>query len=139
MQFLVFRHNEHQMEDAKRLAKELGVDKLVLKTAQILHFEDGSELLPTQEKYSRYKKQKGGNYIRKKKVRNHCWRAFSSVVIAANGDVLPCSYDKNGEFAFGNINEESFPDIWKNEKSKAFKKQILTNRGEFPMCCNCTE
>src|SRR3954463_4097371 len=37
-QFLVVRHNEHQIEDVKKLAAEVGVDDVWLKTAQVYDF-----------------------------------------------------------------------------------------------------
>ena len=53
-QFLVVGPNEHQIPEIKKMAKDMGVDKLVLKTAQIYDYENGNELIPRQEKYSRY-------------------------------------------------------------------------------------
>ncbi|PJC62411.1 MAG: radical SAM protein, partial [Flavobacteriales bacterium CG_4_9_14_0_2_um_filter_32_27] len=53
-QFLVVKPNEHQIEDAKVLADELGVDEIRFKTAQVYDYENGNPLLPTIEKYSRY-------------------------------------------------------------------------------------
>ena len=47
-QFLVVKPNEHQIEDIKRLAKEVGVDEVRFKTAQVYDFEnDPNNLIPT--------------------------------------------------------------------------------------------
>src|SRR5690606_6554576 len=55
-QFLVVKHNEHQIEDVKRLAKETGVDDVWFKTAQIYDYEnDPNNLIPSIDKYSRYR------------------------------------------------------------------------------------
>ena len=60
-QFLVVKPNEHQMEDVKKLAKEMGVDDVWFKTAQVYDYEnDPNHLIPTIDKYSRYKKTKNG-------------------------------------------------------------------------------
>ena len=59
-QFLVVRPNEHQVEEVKALATELGVDELRLKTAQVYEYEKGNELIPDNDNYSRYKKGPGG-------------------------------------------------------------------------------
>jgi MoaA/NifB/PqqE/SkfB family radical SAM enzyme len=45
-QFLVVKPNEHQIPEVYALAKELGVDQVVLKTAQIYDYEQGSDLIP---------------------------------------------------------------------------------------------
>ena len=56
-QFLVVKPNEHQIEDVKKLAKEMGVDDVWFKTAQVYDFEnDPNQLIPTIDKYSRYRK-----------------------------------------------------------------------------------
>ncbi|MBV9963138.1 MAG: radical SAM protein, partial [Parafilimonas sp.] len=53
-QFLVVKPNEHQIEDVKKLAKEIGVDQVRFKTAQVYDYEnDPHNLIPTIEKYSR--------------------------------------------------------------------------------------
>ena len=55
-QFLVVKPNEHQIPEVYKLANELGVDQVVLKTAQIYDFKNGSHLIPDQDQYSRYRK-----------------------------------------------------------------------------------
>jgi len=60
-QFLVFKHNEHQIDEIKQLGKKLGVDKVEIKTAQIYNFEE-SDNTPSISKYSRYKKDSSGKY-----------------------------------------------------------------------------
>ncbi|HMU70621.1 MAG TPA: radical SAM protein, partial [Chitinophagales bacterium] len=61
-QFLVVKPNEHQIEDVKKLGKEIGVDEVAFKTAQIYDYENGSDLIPTIDYYSRYAKQDDGKY-----------------------------------------------------------------------------
>src|SRR5207253_4374649 len=51
-QFLVVKPNEHQVEDIKRLAAEVGVDQVRFKTAQVYDYEnDPNQLIPANEKY----------------------------------------------------------------------------------------
>jgi hypothetical protein len=38
-QFLVVKPNEHQIEDVKNLAKEMGVDDVWFKTAQVYDYK----------------------------------------------------------------------------------------------------
>src|SRR4026207_1902151 len=73
-QFLVVKPNEHQIEDIKKLAKEVGVDEVRFKTAQVYDYEnDPNNLIPVNEKFSRYKKNEDGNYITENKLTNRCW------------------------------------------------------------------
>src|SRR3984885_4343439 len=60
-QFLVVRPNEHQLEDIRSLAKEIGVDQVRFKTAQVYDYQnDPNGLIPTKTKYSRYKTNSAG-------------------------------------------------------------------------------
>ena len=46
-QFLVVKHNEHQVEDVKKLAAEIGADDVWFKTAQVYDYEnDPNQLIP---------------------------------------------------------------------------------------------
>ncbi len=139
IQFLVMAHNEHQIAEIKELASSLKVDKLALKTAQVYDFENGNELIPANQKYSRYQKGKDGKYHIKGRLKNNCWRQWSSVVITVAGEVLPCCFDKNGVYSFGNILECDLDNIWKGEKANLFRQAILKNRKNIDICFNCTE
>src|SRR5450432_212493 len=62
-QFLVVKPNEHQVEEIKKLAVEVGVDEVRFKTAQIYDYEnDPNQLIPVNQKYSRYRRDKEGKY-----------------------------------------------------------------------------
>src|SRR5690349_18575939 len=73
-QFLVTGPNEHQVPDVYKLAKELGVDQVVLKTAQIYDYKNGSPLIPANDRYSRYRKQADGSWSIKNTLDDHCWK-----------------------------------------------------------------
>lgn len=139
LQFLVVRPNEHQIEDVKKLGRELGVDEVKLKTAQIYDYENGNDLIPLNEKYSRYKKLKNGKYAIKSKLKNHCWKLWHSAEITWDGKVLPCCFDKDAKYKMGNAFSESFKKIWKNGKYHGFRKQILKGRDQIDICRNCSE
>lgn len=138
-QFLVTSQNEHQIEDAKILAKKIRVDRINFKTAQIYDFENGNPLIPKNEKFSRYKRQKNGKYKIKSKLKNHCWRMWSHPVITSSGDVVPCCFDKDAKYVMGNINTNSFKEIWTSETYNNFRKKVFQNRKSIDICRNCTE
>ena len=139
LQFIVFKHNEHQIEDIKTLAKDLGVDTLSLKTAQLYEFEDGNDLMPGLVKYSRYEKQENGKYRIKSKLPNKCHRSATTNVITWDGNVVPCCFDKDADHKFGNIMDEDYDTIRKSKTYLAFRKQILTDRSKIEICRNCSE
>jgi len=138
-QFLVVRPNEHQIKEAKKLAKELGVDEIKFKTAQVYDYKNGNPLIPQNEYYSRYKKQKDGTYRIKNELLNQCWRMWSSAVITWDGGVVPCCFDKDAKHQLGNIANRSFFSVWKSKEYNQFRNAILTNRNGIDICQNCTE
>ena len=138
-QFLVVGPNEHQIPEVYRLAKELRVDQVVLKTAQIYQYENGSPLIPKAEKYSRYRKNGDGSYSIKNKLEDHCWKMWHSCVVTWDGKVVPCCFDKDAHFVLGDLKENSFSGIWNGEPYNLFRQSLLISRSEIEMCRNCTE
>lgn len=138
-QFLVVKPNEHQIEEISRLAKSLEVDEVGFKTAQIYDYENGSELIPTINKYSRYKKNENGKYSIKNKLIDHCWKMWHSCVITWDGKVVPCCFDKDAQHQLGDVSGQSFREIWKSEEYQNFRSSVIRSRSEIEMCKNCTE
>ncbi len=139
LQFLVTAENEHQIKAAKKLAKELNADQISFKTAQIYDFKNGNPLIPKNEKYSRYKKQKDSTYKIKSKLKNRCWRMWGQPVITTTGDVVPCCFDKDASYKMGNLNDKSFKEIWQSEEYQNFRKKVFQDRKSIDICRNCTE
>ena len=138
-QFLVVKPNEHQLNDVKKLADELGVDEVVFKTAQVYDFENGNPLIPTNQTYSRYKQQADGTYKIKNELLNQCWRMWSSCVITWDGLVVPCCFDKDAKHQLGDLKSQSFEELWRSSKYQNFRQSILKSRQEIDICKNCSE
>ena len=162
LQVLRLRSNEHEWDWIKKNYKKLGATHLVFKTAQLYDFEDGHPLMPTNERYSRYKKTADGTYVHKKASPKSspkgkdfitslfslpfregsgvgsCLRLWSGSVITTHGDVLPCCYDKDHRHTLGNITTHSLREIFHSNKANTLRKHIL--KGNLPeMCKNCNK
>ena len=138
-QFLVVRPNEHDIPAIEQLARNLGVDEVKIKTAQIYDFENGSDLIPSQEKYARYKQGADGKFKLKNQLLNQCWKMWHSAVVTWDGSVLPCCFDKDGHYRLGTLGKETFREIWKGRDYHNFRQAILKSRQETDICRNCTE
>lgn len=138
LQFLVFRHNENELTEIKKLAKKLKVNKFELKSAQIYDFENGNILIPSNKKYSRYRKV-GEKYIIKNKLKNKCFRLWTNPVITYDGKVVPCCFDKNAEYKLGDLKKNTFNEILNDKFYKKFRKKNLSHRDIISICKNCTE
>ncbi len=138
-QFLVVKPNEHQIPDIYRLAEEIGVDEVKLKTAQVYDYKNGNPLIPTIEKYARYKETEDGSWKVKNKLLNHCWKLWHSCVITWDGLVVPCCFDKDATHRLGDLKDQKFVDLWQGEAYDAFRRQLLKGRDQIDICKNCTE
>jgi radical SAM protein with 4Fe4S-binding SPASM domain len=139
-QFLVVKPNEHQIEEIKAMAKQVGVDEVRFKTAQVYDYEkDPNQLIPENEKFSRYKKNTDGTYRRKNKLANHCWKLWHANVITWDGLVVPCCFDKDAMHQLGSLKTQSFSDIWKNDNYKQFRRELMKSRKNIDICANCSE
>ncbi|WP_421796751.1 SPASM domain-containing protein [Haliscomenobacter sp.] len=138
-QFLVVRPNEHQIPEIYKLAEEIGIDEVRLKTAQIYDYAQGSPLIPNQDRYSRYRKQADGSYRIKNQLLNHCWKLWHACVITWDGVVVPCCFDKDAQYRMGNLQEQSLREVWQQQPYREFRQQLLKGRDKIDICTNCTE
>ena len=139
-QFLVVKPNEHQVEDIKKLASEVGVDEVRFKTAQVYDYEtDPNQLIPTIDKFSRYKKNASGNYTPKNKLANRCWKMQHANVITWDGLVVPCCFDKDAMHQLGDLKTQTFKEVWNNANYKQFRSKLMTSRKNIDICANCSE
>lgn len=139
-QFLVVKPNEHQIEEVKKLALEIGVDEVRFKTAQVYNYTtDPNQLIPENNKYSRYTKQTDGTYVAKNKLANRCWKLWHANVITFDGLVVPCCFDKDAMHRLGNLKTQSFKEVWRNDNYKQFRHDIMKSRQNIDICANCSE
>ena len=138
-QFLVVRPNEHQIDDVQKLGEEMGVDEVAFKTAQMYDYENGNPLIPTIDKFSRYKKGPDGKYRIKNKLLNQCWRMWQGCVVTWDGLVVPCCFDKDAKHQMGDLKSDSLSDVWRGSVYQQFRQSLLRSRSEIDICKNCTE
>ena len=136
IQFLVNRFNEHQIPKIRRLAYRVKTS-LSLKSMQIINQKDIGSWLPLNGRFRRYK-MKNGEYVIKNSLPDRCARLWLNPVITWDGKVIPCCFDKNAEYVMGDLNHDSFREIWNGPKYRIFRKSILSGRHMIEICRNCT-
>jgi radical SAM protein with 4Fe4S-binding SPASM domain len=119
------------------LARRLGF-KPVLKSMQLPQGGLAVDWLASEKKYRRYLETPEGKLAIKSKFRNRCFRLWYNPVVLYTGEVVPCCFDKQGDYIMGDLNSSTFREIWKGEKLRAFRRQLLTSRRSIPICMNCT-
>jgi radical SAM protein with 4Fe4S-binding SPASM domain len=139
-QFLVVKPNEHQLDEVRRLGKEIGVDQVRFKTAQVYDYEnDPHQLIPLNNKYSRYKKDSRGVTQVKNGLQNKCWKLWHANVITWDGLVVPCCFDKDALHRLGDLKEKPFREVWQSEVYQQFRQQLMNGRKNIDICANCSE
>ena len=116
-QFIVMKQNEHQLEEAKVLATELGVDSLVFKKVDFPHGEDD----PAEAE--RWLPREHPEYLRKDPFHKPysedgqvCWRLWRTAVVNWDGGFAPCCYLTDKTQDFGDLNDSSVKEVWNNTK-----------------------
>lgn len=128
-QFIVFKHNEHELLLAKRLAKEIGVDNIVFMPA----YTEDLSYDSSDEKYHLPK-------LSPLTKRYDCKHLWSTLAFHWNGNVVPCCYDYFGKIAYGDLLNEDFGQIWNNEyfqKSRSIIKEGTKNISNNLFCSTC--
>ena len=137
-QFIVFAHNEHEVEAIKKEAQKLGVDEVRIKSAQIYDDGNSADWLPKDPKYRRYDMD-GEKLQLKASMTGYCKRLWTNPVVTWDGNVVPCCFDKDAEHQLGNIAEHNFASIWQGEAYQEFRSKIKKGRQNIDICSNCSE
>jgi len=138
LQFIIMKHNEHEIKEIQKLSRVLGVDELVFKTVGIMDYfskEDIKKYLPSNPEYSRY--SYGETISPNIKVKNWCDSLWDEMVINWDGSVVPCCFDMNNSLVLGNVLNTSVKTIWNSKLYKKLRKTILTKKSSIPICKNC--
>jgi len=125
-QFLVFKHNEHEINDARKMAARMGVDHIVFLPA---YTEDPSFDASNPD----YHLPKGSP-LSKSADCKHLWRTLT---IHSNGDIVPCCYDYEGKVPFGNILKDPLDRCWNNEQFQNSRKVVALGSSDQTIHLRC--
>ncbi len=139
IQFLVVQHNEHEIQRMHEICSSIGANELKLKSAQVYNYKNGNDLIPENEKYSRYIKNSDGSYSVKHNIENECWKMWHSAVITWDGLLVPCCFDKDATHKMGDLKSHEFTEVWHSNDYNNFRNVLFTNRKQIEICKNCTE
>lgn len=137
--YILMKHNEHQLDDFKRYAEGVGVDKINIIGTTALNVEQAKKYLPSDRKYWMFEEEAlNQNKLKPKRARqNYCGWIYSTATVMVNGDVVPCCYDGTAKYVVGNVFEEDFSSIWNNEKFQAVRKRVSTDSANYDLCYRC--
>jgi len=137
-QFLIMRHNEHEIEKAKQMAKELKVRIRLLPARADM----GEEIFLSDEekkiKYSNWLSDKFSKY-RRKFFKKSCAFLYTQLIVNWNGSVSSCCGVYPEKYDFGNVFLEGGAiKVWNNQMFRR-ARSIVRRREIVPdiICSNC--
>lgn len=144
-QFIVFKHNEHEVDQARKLASELGVDLLRFISPGVppedMHnLELQEKWMPRNplywERNPRLVEERGYVFDRA------CFYLYRSMFIYPGGGVTPCCFAHDERQDFGDLYCNSVAEIWNNKAYRSarmlFSHSAPTENRIETICDMCT-
>jgi MoaA/NifB/PqqE/SkfB family radical SAM enzyme len=139
LQFIIFKHNVHQLKKLDSFAKELGIDRISITKDVTLDggFYAGCNC---KEKITEEYIQK--EIAKRTNFRPLCEWPWYAAVVKWNGEIVPCChYDWGNEtLGFGNIVHDYFWNIWNGQryiKLRQFLSRPKRSSRIDPFCSGC--
>ena len=144
VQFIVFRHNEHEVGPMAALAGQVGgrlsvvpatcdmgaVAEMSPQEAVARH----GDWLPTAPRYRRY--DRAGNWVYTTEA---CESLWNTAVFRWDGAVFPCCLPYKDEHRVGNIHENEFESLWNGpayQKGRSLFGKASARRAAGPVVCD---
>ena len=143
LQFLIMKHNEDQLETFRAVADEIGADRRIIKPVSFNvadwtdpgTLETFEDFFPQEEKHQVYIHE-GKAWRWKKDELAFCTAAWRSLVLLADGSIVPCCRDPRGKYTMGNVSAGVLK-VWNGEKFRKFRRAMATSRDKLAICNVC--
>ena len=126
MQFIVFRHNEHEVDGVFDYGKDLGVHKVAIKVSGSA--SRVAEFRPTNEAYVA---------VNRSGARSGplCDWVFKTLVVNADGEVMPCCWaGHKSEYSMGNVFRQPVAEIWNSERYRTLRRAVAERSNLWELC-----
>lgn len=132
--FLVFKHNESEVEEARRIANSLGVDfrvglmrtsmkdEILMPHQQIIARD--KDWIPDNPLYSAYDKER----CLPKKIIKTCRKPWQEISLNWDGKVFPCCAVYGDAFSLGDAKKNTIKEIWNSKPFKLARREILNKK-----------
>ena len=126
MQFIVFKHNEHELADVKQFAQELGVHQLDVKLSGSAARTD--EFRPAENEHIA---------VNRSATRSGplCRWVYETIVVNCDGHVMPCCWaGHNPVYSMGNVFHHSVEEIWNTERYQRLRENVAARENLWKLC-----
>jgi radical SAM protein with 4Fe4S-binding SPASM domain len=135
---LLNRYNQGEVDQARHIAHDLGVDFLLQEQFWVPPEAREEWIADSVRNAERKSATVDKAATSSAPVKTECFQLWNTLVVNANGDVLPCCLACTNESVVGNLVREPFEAIWNNDKMVYLRKYALDATlppPDFPNCC----
>ena len=149
-QFLVFKHNIHEIPLAIRTAHEVGVDMIKIASGRVYMGDEAFRPIKELMQISKNILVQPGSYwslytkdLKKRARKRFCDWLWKRIVINPDGSVSPCCAYYPQKYDFGDIVHTSIKELWNSNKYKEARKSAksrdhVRHVREANVCAICT-
>ena len=137
MRYIVMRHNEHELPDIERFARDAEFDLLTIRTLSTTDSTDAAypQFVPVASDWNAYEYEAG------QRIRRHdyvCQQPFWFPALYSDGTLVPCDQDSQARLPFGVITpQRSFADVWFGRDSARVRRIVRDTPETLDICPNC--
>ena len=131
LQMVLTKDNEQEVEKFTELAKDLGVDQAYVKSLYTFDTQDKE----VKDKIKALQTENNQRTSDSEERKAAC-TANNRTAILCDGTVVPCCYDVDSIYKFGDVGLNSLTDIWESSEYKIFRKDNKKFK-ESPLCSKC--
>lgn len=127
-QFIVFKHNAHEVEGARLKAAELGVDRFrVIPPGIPFEFEEPESLKRKWFVPSTEADQAGEAESFRDQMKSSCFYLYRSFTVNPDGGTAPCCVINGAHNDFGDLEHQRATEIWNNDKYRSARSLFRTD------------
>lgn len=125
LQFIVFKHNEHELDGLYEWAVDLGVHKLCVKISGSAARYD--EFRPADEAFVAINEAAPTGPL--------CNWVYRTLVVNCDGEVMPCCWaGHDPQYSMGNVFVTPVADIWNSEKYSKLRAAVGSRTNLWSLC-----
>ncbi len=133
---ILMENNVGEIEEFRKLAGELGVDKYNFSTYWEMYL--GSSEKENLTKGLKPKAAEHRNVMPENmRVDSTCGWAWSGTIVSWNGNVIPCCFDYNETCVMGNVFRAKFSEIWNGPEYRGLRRAIKNGWQAPRLCRDC--
>ncbi|MCP5348424.1 MAG: radical SAM protein [Pseudomonadales bacterium] len=139
-QFIPMKHNEHEVETARFLAQEMGIDKFRCIPVGLPFGAPEQDKLRDEWfpiKVQSGQTEEGVEIASNDQATTSCSFLYRYWMVNPDAKVSPCCVVSGAKYDFGDIDKENFDAIWNNAKYRSARSQYVRNGNvEVPTVCD---